>query len=186
MPPLLCNALFKISKVQFLKSTVKWTSKYSVAAETIEQTFFDDFLTASWCHRCHTRTLYINLMEFHWAQNDIRRQKYRKITKIATTAEEPRTRFPHASNPNRSKTLQIDPQLRPGGPLRPSGTIYGPERLHLATELYRLARPSYFTSKYPTFDLHGPPHTNESQKVRRHRIREGRFGGFPAYRGPFS
>ena len=87
---------------------------------------------------------------------------------------------------NRSKTLQIDAQLRPRGPLRPSGTIYGPECLHLATELYRLARPSYFTSKYPTFDLHGPPHTNESQKVRRHRIREGRFGGFPASRGPFS
>ena len=48
---LLCNALLTISKVQFFKSIGKWTSKITVAAETIEQTFFDAFLTALRCHR---------------------------------------------------------------------------------------------------------------------------------------
>ena len=96
---------------------------------------------------------------------------------IATTTEEPRTHFSNVTNPNRSTALKIDPRCVPRGPLRPTGTVCGPGSLIFATELYRLARPSYLTSKYPTFELRGPAHTNGLPKFRRHRIREGRFAG---------
>ena len=103
VPPLLCIALLRISKVQFFESNVKCTSKFPVAAETIERTFFDDFLTASRCHRCHKRKLPTILAEFQSARNELRRQKYCKMTKIATTPEGPRTDFSSISHPNPQK-----------------------------------------------------------------------------------
>ena len=111
VPPLLWPPLqwiFKISKVQFFKSTVKSTSKYPVAAVTIERTFFDDILTASYCHRCHKRTLPTILAEFQSARNELGRQKSCKMTKIATTPEGPRTDFSSIFHPNPQKSMQLD------------------------------------------------------------------------------
>ena len=96
VPPLLwppSQCFFTISQVQFFKSTVKWTSKFPVAAETIEQTFFDAFLATPRSHRWRRKKFWTILTEFQSARNDVRHAKYRKMTKIATTPEGPRACF---------------------------------------------------------------------------------------------